>query len=161
MPPCEIVPALADEGTYIASESTFYRILREEKMQNHWGRAQEPGTTGTDGILFLGKLSRGEYRLLETKAPDGFILPETAIKVIVADDTVTVMQGSGYSYAVSKGDEDWVDGQTDDTKQIQVWNNPGVELPNTGGSGTRSFTILGSLMIFGAGILLWRRQRLI
>ena len=119
------------------------------------------GTTGTDGILFLGELSRGEYRLLETKAPDGYILPETATKVIVADDTVTVMQGSGYSYAVSKGDEDWVDGQTDDTKQIQVWNNPGVELPNTGGSGTRSFTILGSLMIFGAGILLWRRQRLI
>lgn len=40
MPPCEIVPALADEGTYIASESTFYRILHEEKMQNHRGRAE-------------------------------------------------------------------------------------------------------------------------
>ena len=31
MAPCEIVPALADEGIYIASESTFYRVLREEK----------------------------------------------------------------------------------------------------------------------------------
>jgi putative transposase len=31
MPPCEIVPALADKGIYIASESTFYRVLREEK----------------------------------------------------------------------------------------------------------------------------------
>jgi putative transposase len=30
MSPCEIVPALADEGKYIASESTFYHILREE-----------------------------------------------------------------------------------------------------------------------------------
>ena len=38
MPPCEIVPALADEGVYIASESTFYRVLREEKMQNHRGK---------------------------------------------------------------------------------------------------------------------------
>ena len=46
MPPCEIVPALADEGKYIASESTFYRILREEKMQNHRGRSQEPGKHG-------------------------------------------------------------------------------------------------------------------
>ena len=27
MPPCEIVPALADEGIYIAPESTFYRAL--------------------------------------------------------------------------------------------------------------------------------------
>lgn len=43
MPPCQIVPALADEGKYIASESTFYRVLREEKMQNHRGRSQKPG----------------------------------------------------------------------------------------------------------------------
>ncbi len=42
MPPCEVVPALADEGIYLASESTFYRVLREEKMQNHRGRSAEP-----------------------------------------------------------------------------------------------------------------------
>ena len=42
MPPCEIVPALADKGIYIASESTFYRILREEKMLNHRGRSEAP-----------------------------------------------------------------------------------------------------------------------
>lgn len=40
--PCEIVPDLADKGTYIASESTFYRVLREEKMQNHRGRSEAP-----------------------------------------------------------------------------------------------------------------------
>ena len=43
MPPCQIVPALADEGIYIASESTIYRVLHEEKMQNHRGRSQQPG----------------------------------------------------------------------------------------------------------------------
>ena len=37
LPPTQIVPKLADEGTYIASESTFYRVLREEKMQHHRG----------------------------------------------------------------------------------------------------------------------------
>ena len=42
MPPCQIVPALADRGKYIASERTFYRILHEEKLQNHRGRSQEP-----------------------------------------------------------------------------------------------------------------------
>ena len=36
-PPSEIVPDLADKGVYIASESTFYRILREKKLQNHRG----------------------------------------------------------------------------------------------------------------------------
>src|SRR5688500_2589676 len=31
MSPKQIVPRLADEGKYIASESTFYRVLREAK----------------------------------------------------------------------------------------------------------------------------------
>jgi putative transposase len=30
--PCKIVPMLADEGCYIASESTFYRVLRAENQ---------------------------------------------------------------------------------------------------------------------------------
>lgn len=33
--PKEIVPILAEEGVYIASESTMYRILKEEKMLKH------------------------------------------------------------------------------------------------------------------------------
>jgi len=37
----------------------------------------------------------------------------------------------------------------------------GYELPSTGGSGTKIFTILGSILILGAGVLLWRRGRFI
>ena len=33
--PCKIVPLLADEGRYIASESTFYRVLRNAKQLKH------------------------------------------------------------------------------------------------------------------------------
>ena len=44
-----------------------------------------------------------------------------------------------------------------------IINTPegGYELPQTGGPGTRLFTILGSILILGAGVLLWRRRRLI
>jgi len=42
LPPSQIVPTLADEGCYIASESTFYRILREEGQQQHRGRSRAP-----------------------------------------------------------------------------------------------------------------------
>lgn len=35
LPPCKIVPMLADEGIYVASESSFYRILREQKQLKH------------------------------------------------------------------------------------------------------------------------------
>ena len=42
LPPSQIVPSLADQGKYIASESSFYRILHEEKQQNHRGRSKAP-----------------------------------------------------------------------------------------------------------------------
>jgi putative transposase len=42
MPPARIVPMLADEGVYVASESTFARILREQGQSAHRGRAKAP-----------------------------------------------------------------------------------------------------------------------
>jgi putative transposase len=41
-PPSQMVPQLADEGIYLASESTIYRILKEVKQQNHRGRSEKP-----------------------------------------------------------------------------------------------------------------------
>ena len=38
--PNQIVPRLADEGTYVASEATIYRILREEEMLTHRQRSR-------------------------------------------------------------------------------------------------------------------------
>lgn len=45
MPPARIVPMLADEGVYIASESTFARVLREHGQMTRRGRARTPSRT--------------------------------------------------------------------------------------------------------------------
>jgi transposase InsO family protein len=42
LPPSQIVPRLADQGQYIASESSFYRLLREANEQHHRGRSRAP-----------------------------------------------------------------------------------------------------------------------
>lgn len=42
MPPARIVPALADEGVYLASESSFSRVLRAADQTSHRGRAHAP-----------------------------------------------------------------------------------------------------------------------
>lgn len=42
LPPTQIVPILADEGRYLASESTLYRILRAENQLAQRGRARAP-----------------------------------------------------------------------------------------------------------------------
>ncbi len=41
LPPSQIVPILADRGQYIASESTFYRIMKAERLLKHRG-AERP-----------------------------------------------------------------------------------------------------------------------
>lgn len=40
LPPGQIVPRLADSGVYVASESTFYRILKTESLLVHRSKSQ-------------------------------------------------------------------------------------------------------------------------
>ena len=72
--PNQIVPRLADNDTYLASESTMYRILREEKQLAHRGRARPrehrrpashvasaPGQVWTWDITYLRSPIRGVF----------------------------------------------------------------------------------------------------
>ena len=55
LPPSQIVPRLADNGEYIASESSFYRVLREADQAHRRGRAQAPRTvTRPEGFQATG-----------------------------------------------------------------------------------------------------------
>jgi transposase InsO family protein len=42
LPPSQIVPALADQGRYLASESSFYRVLREAEQLKPRGKSRPP-----------------------------------------------------------------------------------------------------------------------
>ena len=46
------------------------------------------------------------------------------------------------------------------TAKIQVTNNKGTELPETGGMGTTILYIIGALLLVGAGVLLVTRKRM-
>ena len=57
MSPARVVPALADEGTYIASESSFHRMLRAHGQMNRRGRANllrfwSNASTETDALSY-------------------------------------------------------------------------------------------------------------
>ena len=45
LPPSQIVPKLADNGEYIASESSFYRILNDADQLHHRGRSKSAQRT--------------------------------------------------------------------------------------------------------------------
>ena len=113
------------------------------------------------------KLKPGTYYLVETDPPAGYnsIAPikiEVSVNTVVKDgvttDTVSVKATQGTNTLVN-----FLTKPTEDNDQwiLKVQNNAGIELPSTGASGTRIFTILGSILILGAGVLLWRRRRLV
>lgn len=72
--PHKIVPTLADRGEYVASESSFYRILAEAKMLSHRGgakpkqmirpapyEAHQPNELYSWDITYLRSSVRGQY----------------------------------------------------------------------------------------------------
>jgi putative transposase len=75
--PSQIVPILAEQGIYVASESSFYRVLRHRKLLNHRGRSrprqhsrpQQHVATGPNqvwswDITYLRSALRGQYYFL-------------------------------------------------------------------------------------------------
>ncbi len=78
LPPSQIVPRLADQGRYLASEATFYRVLRAAGQQHHRGRSlaarkpAQPTTHVATGvrqvwswdITYLPSPVRGQYYYL-------------------------------------------------------------------------------------------------
>lgn len=50
----QIVPALADQGIYVASESSFYRVLRDADQLAHRGRAKAPSRKRPEPIEATG-----------------------------------------------------------------------------------------------------------
>ena len=156
-----------DDGYTTITTGASFALYKAEDYDDAAGRPKEgavpvlTGTTGANGILALGTLPAGtEYRLVETKAPDGYYPPTSAIKIFVNADKVTAMQAGSPAEVSRKGDEHWVPDQPEATWQIRVWNSQGYALPSTGGSGTALFYLLGGILLSGAGILLLTRLRM-
>lgn len=100
----------------------------------------------------------GSVSLTGTNPPDGYIPIDAAIHVTVRIDTVTASKGVTQYAVYRKGDPHWVEGQDEDTLQIQVTNSSGETLPLTGGSGTGMIYFTGvMLIVLAAAGLLHRR----
>jgi transposase InsO family protein len=52
--PKQIVPSLADQGTYVASESSFYRVLRKRELVNHRERSRPATASRPDELAATG-----------------------------------------------------------------------------------------------------------
>ncbi len=160
-----------DKNHMAITTGASFELYKSEDYDDTTGAPKEgatpacSGTTGEDGILTLGVIQVGEYRLVETKAPIGYNAAASAIQITVGEDNVTATQEGDAAEVAQDVEENeyrkyWVAGQAEGTYQIRVWNEPGSGLPSTGGSGVARIYLLGILLtgFAGAGILMRKRR---
>ena len=98
--------------------------------------------------ITVNNIPSGKYKLVETHAPNGFmILPsgiEFTVNVNEGVTTIPLIEGQGASAEAGT---------------ITIVNTPGVQLPSTGGPGTVLYTAAGLSLILGASLWLMLRRR--
>ena len=116
--------------------------------------AAEADTIKTDNngkLAFVG-LKEGTYKLVETKAPDGYNKLTEPIEIVIKanyheDGTLDTWTASIKDTASPSG------------SSIEVQNNKGTLLPGTGGMGTIAFTVVGVAAIAGGAVWYVNRRR--
>lgn len=121
-------------------------------------------TVAGDGSLQIQGLDEGTYVLKETKAPDGYVLPNGEITIQITDDkktdggegadgtidAVNVSQSGSASYDDEAVNKNVISFNVQNTSSADA----GFQLPTTGGMGTMIFTIAGILLMGGAVALI-------
>lgn len=133
-----------------------------------------------DGQIELKGLAAGTYYIKETKAPAGYSVNATAVKVEIAGLTfndndeltgwtikVNDQDVASFVYGTNEGgqtkfvrsDVIQKDGKTEYNTGYDILNTKITELPSTGGIGTTIFTIVGCGIMIAAAALFFASRR--
>lgn len=126
-------------------------------------------TAETTGQTSFEGLTAGYYEITEKEPPDGYIqATDLAIYFKIRKGKVTWLvkdptkKPSEWA-AVTDEVNEWVtfEAEKDETNAaFTVKNEPGVELPSTGGPGTHMFYRIGALLtMLGAGMIMFRNPK--
>ena len=113
-------------------------------------------TSGDDGKVKFDGLAEGDYRLLETKAPGGYLKPKGQWNVVVD------MSKTGKEQLVITAVTDGVKPpafETDEEQGLSVANYHATSIPSTGGRGLMIFTMAGAVLVLAGAAITVRRTR--
>ena len=133
-------------------EDGKYKKTVETKTENTATDHKVALAVDENGIVRFDGLGAGEYTIKETVTPAGYnTLPDLTVNV-----TFTADGTPKWSFSGGEGTYD----QTEGIYKIEIENKKGTELPETGGTGTTIFYIVGAILVVGASVLLITRRRM-
>lgn len=112
-------------------------------------------TSGTDGKVTFADLTSDTYRLIESKAPDGYTKPSGQWNVVVdlgqkdTDKQITITEVEGGNKPPAFKQEK--DGG------LSVANYQAKTIPSTGGRGLIAFSLMGATLMLGGAFVLSKR----
>lgn len=133
--------ATQDDVYYLSND---YTKSDEVADAVYTSQADELSTfvTPADGNIVIKGMKGGNYKLVETKAPDGYNQLKDKIDITLSQENINGLVDR-YSVVLET-----------------VENQKGSVLPETGGTGTMVFIALGALAVIGAGVFLVTNKRM-
>ena len=126
-----------------------FKLEKKDSTGNWFEQAGSPQSTNEDGIATFEKLSQGTYRLIETKAAEGYnLLGDSILIEIDASNQVKWKMGK-------EPEEKWMTISLQGKNEIPliIYNTKQLILPATGGSGFGLVT-MGGIALMAQAILM-------
>lgn len=138
------------------------KIKGEDGSEDTW-KTIDVVKSGDGKTFTFDGLDDGDYKLTETKAPDGYndINPiefkVTADHDIIIEDDEILNSLNGDK---TTGQITFTSNTSDGSLTADVINKSGTTLPETGGIGTTIFYVVGAVLVIGAGVLFVTKRRM-
>ena len=162
--PVKIVKAdMAVNGTLLAG--AVFSVTKDGVSAPVEGSPWTSGSGGESGkelgVIYSGYLETGSYTLTETKAPDGYNLMKDSATITITSTEVTYTQTDhrGGAPVSAEPENSAREVSEDNPYVVYIYNNPGVELPETGGPGPLPYTLSGIAYIVMAALMYGFRMR--
>ena len=129
--------------------------LYKQKADSQW---ESVGTYDITDVIELQKLTPGNYKLVEVRAPGGYSLLNEDIIFQIQSQSVQLLNKNMEPLPNNQSDM-WKVENVNGTYTIKIKNEALYDLPSAGGSGIFWYLISGTAFMMAASLILYRIKR--